>query len=67
MFSTWMVRIKMAAMTALTAGMLFGPGCSVTDIRDNVVAGSLGFVKTYTGQVLDLLVPDANVLFPPQG
>ncbi|HOA74853.1 MAG TPA: hypothetical protein PL151_07680 [Phycisphaerae bacterium] len=65
MFKTYMTRVKMAALSLLTAGVLFGPGCGMTDLRDNVVAGSLGFVKNYTTDVLETLIPAAADLFSP--
>lgn len=64
MITGWIHRVKMAALSLLTAGMLFGPGCGLTDIRDNMVAGGLGFVKSMTTDVLDLVVPNLDELFP---
>lgn len=63
MMAGWIRRVKFAALT-MTAGMLLGTGCGLTDIRDNMVAGGLGFVKSMTTDVLDLVVPNLDELFP---
>lgn len=64
MISAWIQRMKLTALALLTAGTLFGPGCGLTDIRDNMVAGGLGFVKTMTTEMLDLVVPNVGEMFP---
>lgn len=53
-------RLKITAMTLCTlmAGTVFAASCTLTDIRDNIVAGSLGAVKAYTQSFWTTLVPD---------
>ena len=40
-----------------------GGGC-VSDIRDNMVKGGLGFVNSYTQSLINALVPNVDELFP---
>ena len=53
-------RLKIVAMTACTimAGTVFAATCTLTDIRDNMVAGSLTAVKNYVSGFWGTLVPD---------
>lgn len=64
MVSAWIQRMKLTALALLTAGTLFGPGCGMTDIRDSMVSGGLGFVKTMTTEFLDMAVPNLDEMFP---
>lgn len=63
MLAIWIRTIKITLAGLLTTGMLFGTGCGMTDIRDNIVAGGLGFVKAFTGDLLDAALPDVNEIF----
>jgi hypothetical protein len=53
-------RLKIVAMTAcsLMAGTVFAATCTMTDIRDNMVAGSLTAVKNYVTGFWGTLIPD---------
>jgi len=56
---------KLGLMAAtLAAGTVFGASCGLSDIKDNLVAGSLNFVKSYTADAWDLIIPNLNELFP---
>jgi hypothetical protein len=57
-----LLRLKIVAMTIcmLAAGTVFNASCTMTDIRDNIVAGNLAAVKSYTTSFWTTLVPDLN-------
>ncbi len=52
-----MKKIKMAVLTMLCAGALYGTSCGPTDIKNNVIAGTLGFVKNYTTAFFTSWIP----------
>lgn len=57
-----LLRLKIVAMTIcmLAAGTVFNASCTMTDIRDNIVSGSLTAVKNYTTTFWTTLVPDIS-------
>lgn len=47
-------------LTGISSGLLYFPACSITDIGENIIAGGLSFVESYTEEWL-------NSIFPPPG
>ena len=56
-------KVKVAALTMATIGMLYSSPCTVGDIGHNVINGTLSFVKGYTTDLWEALVPPADQLF----
>jgi hypothetical protein len=51
-------RVKVATLTMLTAGsMLYAWGCTLSDVRSNVIAGTLGFVENSAYAFWDAVLP----------
>jgi len=52
-------RLNLSAMVgcAMMAGSVFSSACTLTDLRDNIISGSLGAVKTYVGNFWGALFP----------
>ena len=50
-------KIKVAALSVTALGMLYGAACTVGDVRHNVVNGTLSFVKGYTSDLWEALIP----------
>lgn len=55
--SNYLRRMKMAAWSMLAAGAVLGTSCSGADIRNNLIAGSLGYVKGGATTFWDSFVP----------
>ena len=55
-------RIKVAALSIVAFGMLYSSACTIGDIRHNVVGGTLAFVKSYTTDLWELIVPPPDEL-----
>ncbi len=49
--------IKMTALATMTAGTLFASVCSAADVRHNLAAGTQSFIKSYTIDIFEALVP----------
>ncbi len=60
MMSTRIRKIKVAAMSAVMMGMAYGAACTIGDIRHNIANGTLSFVKSYTGDVWEAIIPPAD-------
>jgi len=56
-------KVRLTVLTTAASGMLFASACSMRDIADNLTAGALSFVKGYTADMLETLVPPADELF----
>ncbi len=63
--SSRIMRIKLALLTAaaLSGSTLFA-SCGLTDIRKNIVEGSLDFVEFYTEAILTGAAPTPPDVFP---
>ncbi len=48
----------------VTCGAVLPGGSCMSDIRANMVKGSLGFVSSFTQSLVNSLVPNVNELFP---
>ncbi len=57
---TW-IRLALASLLASTALA----GCTLADLRQNVIGGALGFVKNYTADLLGELLPSPGELIRP--
>jgi len=55
-------KIKLAALSVTALGMTYGAACTVGDVRHNVVNGTLSFVKGYTSDLWEALIPPADQL-----
>ena len=55
-------KIKAAVLTLVTMGMVYSSPCTVADLGLNIVNGTLSFVKGYTGDLWEALVPPADQL-----
>ena len=55
-------KIKVAALSLASFGMVYGAACTVGDVRHNVVNGTLSFVKGYTSDLWEALIPPADQL-----
>jgi len=55
-------KMKVAALSLAAVGMMYASACTVGDIRHNVINGTLAFVKGYTGDLWEALVPPADEL-----
>ena len=49
--------LKMTTLTVLAGGSLLLGGCTMTDVQKNVVAGSLGFVKSGVTAFWNAFIP----------
>jgi len=54
--SHWTVKVLKGLLAAASGSTLLAGSCAA-DVRDNIVAGGLTFVKSYTVEVLETLVP----------
>ena len=54
----------MKVLLLVTCGAVLPGGSCMSDVRDNLVKGGLGFVNSFTQQAVDALIPDVNELFP---
>ncbi len=55
-------KAKIAALTTLLAGgTMLGSACSAEDIRENVVAGTLAYVKGGATSFWNNFIPSADV------
>jgi hypothetical protein len=41
----------------MSSGLVYLPACSLTDIGENIISGSLSFVEGYTEEILSSLFP----------
>ena len=55
-------KAKLGALLALATGVTFGSVCSMKDVGNNLVSGSLSFMEAYTVDFLEALVPPADEL-----
>lgn len=55
------IRAGVLGLAAMAGGTLFS-GCTVGDLRHNVISGLMGFVEDYTVDLLGLLVPSPDDL-----
>jgi len=56
-------KVKKAVLTTLvTGGMLLGWSCGWNDVGYNVLAGTQAFVKAYTTDLWEALIPAADEL-----
>ena len=55
-------KIKVAALSVAAFGMTYGAACTVGDVRHNVVNGTLSFVKGYTSDLWEALIPPVDQL-----
>ncbi|MFQ5461369.1 MAG: hypothetical protein ACE5E5_01945 [Phycisphaerae bacterium] len=55
--------VKMTVLSSLTVGMLFASVCSAADVRKNLAAGTQSFIKNYTIDIFEALVPPASDVF----
>jgi hypothetical protein len=53
-------KIKVALLGVATAGVLFGSACSAVDLRQNFVAGTQAFIKGYTTDLWEAVLPSAE-------
>ena len=60
-------KIKVSALSMATVGVLYGSACTVGDLRHNIVNGTLDFVKNYTGDLWESLIPPADQLVSIDG
>lgn len=60
-------KVKVGLFAAATAATLFGSACSMDDIRQNILGGTLSFVEAYTADLWEALVPPAEELFNTGG
>lgn len=62
-------RIKLAVLTAMTLGgsALYGTSCGMADLRDNLAAGTLSYVKTSTTEFWSALIPKWSTMIQQQG
>lgn len=44
-------------LTGMSSGLVYLPACSLTDIGENIISGSLSFVEGYTEEILSSLFP----------
>lgn len=56
--------IKRGALALLLTGGTLLTTCNWTDVRRNIIAGTLDFVSAYTAETLDRLTPLLPDLFP---
>lgn len=57
-YQTW-VRLTLACLLGSTALA----GCTLADLRKNVIGGALGFIEDYTADLLAELIPPPGDLF----
>ena len=55
-------KIKVAVLSTVVFGALYGSACTLGDFRLNMVNGTLSFVKGYTSDLWEALVPPADGL-----
>jgi len=53
-------KIKVVVLSVVVFGMTYGAACTVGDVRHNVANGTLSFVKDYTSDLWEALIPPAN-------
>ena len=52
--------MKAVLLAMFAGGTLLGTSCGWVDVRHNVVAGALSFVKGYTADTLAVWIPPAG-------
>lgn len=50
-------RIARLLAAALASGTVLGSACSVIDVRQNLIAGTMDFISGYTTDLLAAIVP----------
>ena len=55
-------KMKVAVFSMTAVGMLHASACSLGDLRLNLVNGTLAFVKGYTTDMWEALIPAADDL-----
>lgn len=58
-----MRRIKMALLAAVSGGTVLASACTWSDVKLNVVGGTHSFIKSYTTDLWEALIPAASDLF----
>ena len=53
-------KVTIGVLAALTAGTVYGSACSMKDLRHNAIGGTMSFVKGYTSDMWEALVPSAD-------
>jgi len=56
-------RIKVAALSMAAFGMMYASACTIGDVGQNLVNGTLAFVRGYTTDMWEAIVPPADSLF----
>lgn len=56
-------RIKVAALSMAAFGMMYSSACTIGDVGHNLVNGTLAFVKGYTTDLWEAVVPPADSFF----
>ena len=57
-----MRRLKFRVLAVLAAGVAYSSICSATDVKHNIVGGTMGFVAAYTDALWAELIPPPDVL-----
>ena len=55
-------KIRVALLGVATAGVLLGSACSAVDVRQNLVAGTQAFIKGYTTDLWEAIIPPPDEL-----
>jgi len=58
-----MRKLRLAGLLAVTGGTLLGSGCSLRDVRNNVLAGTFDFVAAFTESAWEAVIPPPDELF----
>lgn len=59
----WTQKLGVAGLLAATGGMVLGSGCSLRDVRNNVLAGTYDFVAGFTTNAWEAVIPPPDELF----
>lgn len=59
--NTQRTKVRILGALTLASGMVFS-SCSMVDVRHNLVAGTMSFVKGYTTNLWEALLPAAEDL-----
>ncbi len=54
---------KVAVLSMAALGLLFSSPCTVGDIGQDIISGTLSFVRGYTDDVWTELIPPADEIF----
>ncbi len=56
-------KVKMALLAAVSGGTVLASACTWTDVKHNVVGGTNSFIKSYTADFWEALIPAASDFF----